>query len=237
MKTHRLTGVTLFLCAAALAGAGPAPADTELVARLISFLGISATPSQMKAPDPLTVGESRLPIRPRCARGLTSNDGYSWPVFDPGGEPILALTESEVLGYRCGRARAPAGVGPRNHKLIGFDRARPGQVLVLRGNRTPSRRPIARRWPGRGPSPTIRHRARPAPFSRICAGGTAYGDTVLMCAETHNKVTGDVLDRPTCASRKATNGKEHQRVRGRESGQPSLSADADRMAYVRSPQN
>ena len=57
MKTHRLTGVTLFLCAAALAGAGPAPADTELVARLISFLGISATPIQMKAPDPLTVGD------------------------------------------------------------------------------------------------------------------------------------------------------------------------------------
>ena len=57
MKAHRLTGAALLVCVAALAGAGPAPADAELVARLMSFFGISATPSQMKAPDAKKVQE------------------------------------------------------------------------------------------------------------------------------------------------------------------------------------
>jgi len=39
MKAHRLTGAALLVCAAALAGTGPAPADAELVARLMSFFG------------------------------------------------------------------------------------------------------------------------------------------------------------------------------------------------------
>ena len=102
MKTHRLTGVALFLWAAALAGAGPAPADTELVARLLSFLGISATPSQMKAPDALTVGDIWIADAGRNARArLTSDGGYSWPVFDPGGQRILALRGSEVGRASC----------------------------------------------------------------------------------------------------------------------------------------
>ena len=126
MKTHRLTGAALFVCAAALAGAGPAPADTELVARLISFLGISATPSQMKAPDALTVGDIWIADAGRNARArLTSDGGYSWPVFDPGGERILALRGSEVLeiplaGGPPRRLASAAGIT----KLIGFERAR-----------------------------------------------------------------------------------------------------------------
>jgi hypothetical protein len=108
MKTHRLTSAALFVCAATLAGAGPAPANAELVASLMSFLGISATPSQMKAPDAPTVGDIWIADAVRNARApLTSDGGYSWPVFDPSGERILALKGSDVLEIPL------AGGGPR----------------------------------------------------------------------------------------------------------------------------
>jgi hypothetical protein len=242
MKTHRLTGAALVVCAAALAGAGPAPADTELVARLISFLGISATPSQMKAPDALTVGDIWIADAGRNARArLTSDGGYSWPVFDSGGERILALKGSDVLeiplaGGPARRLASAAGIT----KLIGFDRARPGQVLVLRAQPNAEIAVLSladRQVTAIAYDP--RSNEAGTFLAHLRGEERAYGDTVLYVRkETRNEVTGDVLEWTDVFVKEGDKRPRNiSECEGANCGQPSLSADGDKIAYVRSPRN
>jgi hypothetical protein len=242
MKTHRLTGAALVVCAAALAGAGPAPADTELVARLISFLGISATPSQMKAPDVLTVGDIWIADVGRNARTqLTSDGGYGWPVFDPGGERILTLKGTDVLEIPLagGRARRLASV-PRIAKLIGFDRERPGQVLVVRAEPNAE---IAVLSLADGQLTAIAYDPRSSEASTFLAHlrgeERAYGDTVLYVRkETRNEVTGDVLEWTDVFIKEGDKRPRNvSQCDGVNCRQPSLSADGNRIAFVRTPRN
>ena len=242
MKPHRLTGAALFVCAATLAGAESAPANAEFVARLMSFLGISATPSQMKAPDALTVGDIWIADAGRTARAqLTSDGGYSWPVFDPGGERILALKGSEVLEIPLagGPARRLASAA-RITKLIGFDRARPGQVLVLRAEPNAE---IAVLSLADSQVTTIAYDPRSSEAGTFLAHlrgeERAYGDTVLYVRkETRNEITGDVLEWTDVFVKEGDKGPRNiSQCKGANCGQPSLSADGDRIAFVRTPQN
>ncbi|MEA2924610.1 MAG: hypothetical protein QOD25_1732 [Alphaproteobacteria bacterium] len=242
MKPHRLIGAALFVCAATLAGAEPAPANAELVARLMSFLGISATPSQMKAPDALMAGDIWIADAGRNTRApLTSDGGYSWPVFDPGGERILALKGSEVLEIPLagGPARRLASVA-RITKLIGFDRARPGQVLVLRAEPNAE---IAVLSLADGQVTAIAYDPRSSEAGTFLAHlrgeERAYGDTVLYVRkETRNEITGDVLEWSDVFVKEGDKRPRNiSQCEGANCRQPSLSADGDRIAFVRTPQN
>ena len=242
MKAHRLTGAALLVGAATLAGAGPAPANAELVARLMSFFGISATPSQMKAPDALTVGDIWIADAGRNARApLTRDGGYSWPVFDPGGERILALRGSDVLeiplaGGPARRLASAAGIT----KLIGFDRARPGQVLVLRADPNAE---IAVLSLADGQVTAIPYDPRSSEagtyLAHLRAEERAYGDTVLYVRQqTRNEVTGDVLEWSDVFVKEGDKRPRNiSQCEGANCRQPSLSADGGSIAFVRSPRN
>jgi hypothetical protein len=133
MRWQRSSRAAVLIAAIALCGARPAPA-ADLLGQVASFLGISATPSQMKAPDTASDGDIWIADAGGGARTqLTTDGGYSWPVFDPGSARILALKAGEVFeiplaGGRARRLMSSAGIS----KLIGFDRERPDRVLMLR---------------------------------------------------------------------------------------------------------
>jgi hypothetical protein len=132
MKLYRLTGAALLVCAAALAGTGPAPADAELVARLMSFFGISATPSQMKAPDAPMTGDIWIADAGGNTRAPLTRDGaYSWPVFDPGGEiAVLSLADGRLTAMAYDPRSSEAGTYLAH--LRGEERAYGDAVLYVR---------------------------------------------------------------------------------------------------------
>jgi len=242
MKAHRLTGAALLVCAAALAGTGPAPADAELVARLMSFFGISATPSQMKAPDALMTGDIWIADAGRNTRTpLTRDGGYSWPVFDPGGGRIVALRGSDVLEIPLagGPARRLASVADIT-KLIGFDRTRPDQLLVLRAE-PDAEIAVLSLTDGRLTAMAYDPRSSEAGtyLAHLRGEERAYGDAVLYVRkETRNEVTGDVLEWNDVFVKEGDKRPRNiSQCEGANCRQPSLSADGGRIAYVRSPRN
>jgi hypothetical protein len=241
MKLHRLAGATLLVCAA-LAGAGLARANADLVATLMSFLGISATPSQMKAPDALTVGDIWVANVGRDGRTqLTSDGGYSWPVFDPGGARILALRGTDVveIPLASGRARPLASV-PGIDKLVGFDRERPGQVLVVRAEPNAE---IAVLSLANGQVTAIAYDPQSSEastfLSHLRGEERVYGDTALYVRkQARNEVTGDVLEWTDVFIKEGDQRPRNiSQCDGANCRQPSLSADRDKIAFVRATRN
>ena len=210
MSLHRSAGMALLVCAAALAGSGPAPAS-DLVAKLLSFFGISATPSQMKAPDVLMIGDIWIVDVGRDARTqLTSDGGYSWPVFDPGAPRILALKGSDLFEIPLGGSGARRLMSvPGTVKLIGFDREQADRVLVLRAEPNAEIAVLALATGQVTALAYDQHRARAAPSSPTCVGRNAPmaipSSTRAGRAAPRSPAT--CSSGPTCSSRTATNGR------------------------------
>jgi hypothetical protein len=210
MSLHRLAGAAIFICAAALAGAGAAPAS-ELVGQLLSFFGISATPSQMKAPDVLVIGDIWIVDASRDARTqLTRDGGYSWPVFDPNGARILTLKRTDLFEIPLdgGGARRLMPV-PGIVKLIGFDREQADRVLVLRADPNAEIAILSLATGQVTALATIRDRAKAASSSPTCMGRNAPmaipSSTRAGRAAPRSPAT--CSSGPTCSSRKAIGGR------------------------------
>src|SRR5262249_43565234 len=111
MSLPRSSRAAFFIAVIALCSAGEGRA-ADLLSQVASFLGISATPNQMKAPDATNKGDIWVIDAAGGARTqLTTGGGYLWPVFDPGASRIVALKAGEVweiplAGVRPG-PRAP----------------------------------------------------------------------------------------------------------------------------------
>jgi hypothetical protein len=241
MSLHRLAGAAIFICAAALGGAGAAPAS-ELVGQLLSFFGISATPSQMKAPDVLVIGDIWIVDVSRDARTqLTRDGGYSWPVFDPNGARILTLKGTDLFEIPLdgGGARRLVPV-PGIVKLIGFDREQADRVLVLRADPNAE---IAILSLATGQVTALAYDPRSSEGSTFLAHlhgeERAYGDTVLYARrESRTEVTGDVLEWTDVFVKEGDRRPRNvSRCDGVNCGQPSLSADRSRIAFVRAARN
>ena len=79
-------GVCAAIIGIALGNANSARADS-LFDRILRVMGISATPSQMKGDSDVIAGQiwiAELELGRRTA--LTTDSGYRWPVYAPGGE-------------------------------------------------------------------------------------------------------------------------------------------------------
>jgi hypothetical protein len=132
MSVRRCRLIAL-LAAAALARAVPADAG-DLLSELATFLGISATPGQMKGPDgAAATGDIwAADVRRDERRPLTTDGGYRWPIFDPKESRIVALRRNDILEIPLngGQPRVLLSV-PGIEKVIGFDRT--SRVLALMG--------------------------------------------------------------------------------------------------------
>ena len=131
----RHAGMILLLAAALLDS--PACHAEGVLERLLGFLGISATPSQMKGPgDAVDSGEIwMVRLGEGDATQVGSGAGYRWPVFAPGGASVLALAGETLV-------RIPVtGGDPKTlhtlhgvEKLVGFAKGDDDKLLLLTAN-------------------------------------------------------------------------------------------------------
>jgi hypothetical protein len=241
MSLHRLCRMAFLVAAVALYRVGPATAS-DLFSRIVSFLGISATPSQMKAPEAVHSGDVWVADANRDARAqLTFDGGYSWPVFDPDAPRILALKgsalfEIPLVGGPARRLMPVVGI----MKLIGFDREHPGLVLALRANPNAE---IAVLSSATGEVTAVAYDPESSVdrllLSHLRGEEREYGDTVLyLRRETRTDVTGAVLEWTDVFIKEAD--KRPRNISlcdGVNCSQPSLSADRGRLTFVRAREN
>jgi hypothetical protein len=115
-----------------LGNPGSARAD-GLFDRILRVMGISATPSQMKGDGDVIAGEIWIAeLKPGRRRALTTDSGYRWPVFEPGGESVVSLKGESVvrISVKAGELRVLETI-PGVEKLVGFDADQRDNLLIV----------------------------------------------------------------------------------------------------------
>jgi len=115
-----------------LGNPGSAAAD-GLFDRILRVVGISATPSQMKSDNEVIAGQiwtAELKSGRRVA--LTTDSGYRWPVYEPGGEGVVALNGERLvrISLKAQEAKVLHTI-PGIDKLVGFDGDQRDSLLVV----------------------------------------------------------------------------------------------------------
>ena len=111
------------------AGQGQSRPKETLVQKLLRIAGLTAAPSQMRAPGDPQPGDIWVAsVQDRSPRALTTDGGYRSPIFAPTDAFIYALRNDAVVRIpAAGGAPASQGRAPNVVKLVGFD----GDDLVV----------------------------------------------------------------------------------------------------------
>src|SRR5262245_34800777 len=111
-----------------------APGES-LLAKLLRIAGLTAAPSQLKAPeDEVASGDVwLLKLDQQKATALTTGGGFRSPVFALVGEAVFALRGDTIVQVRPGDAFRPIRV-QNAIKLVGFDTEAPNELIYLRNN-------------------------------------------------------------------------------------------------------
>jgi hypothetical protein len=134
MKIHQAW--LILLLAAALPDASTCHA-AGVLDRLLGFLGISASPSQMKGPgDAVDSGEIWIvPLAEGNATQVGREASYRWPVFAPGGESVLALAGETLVSIPVtGGSPKTLHSLPGVEKLVGLAKGDDDRLLLLKAN-------------------------------------------------------------------------------------------------------
>jgi hypothetical protein len=238
MSVRRCRPIAVLAAAAVLASAVPCDAR-DLLSELATFLGISATPSQMKGPSgpPATgdiwVADGRRDER----RPLTTGGGYRWPIFDPRESRIVALRQNDILEIPLngGPPKVLLSVPPIE-KMIGFDQNSPPRVLALTGTAAKQVVVVSLKT---GELTAIAYDPRSpadrALLTHLSGEERAYGTTTLYVeAQTKTDLTGAVLEWTDVFIKEA--GKPPRNVSrcdGVDCAEPALSADGSTVAFVK----
>jgi hypothetical protein len=226
-----VVGLLVVASASAIAQTQPQPAPKPaLWRRLLAFIGVSASPTAQRDGGP-AVGELWVAgTAGGKARRVTERPVRS-PVFLDA-DTILALADQELVRIDVARdtsSTVAAGVGL--YKLVGVKRDDPGQVLAVRldrGQPIPGIFTVSNgRWepvPG-APDDLVDHLLR---WTRD------YGDTLLdVRSLVHEGTLGrrqSVTDVFVVRDHQASN---VSRCAPASCGQPSLSPDGTKVAFVR----
>ena len=102
-------------------------AKESLLAKLLRIAGLTAAPSQLRAPgDELGPGNIWLAdLDTQTARALTTDGGYRLPVFSPVDNGIYALKGDTIVRVSADGASTVAVKAPGAIKLVGFDAQNP----------------------------------------------------------------------------------------------------------------
>jgi hypothetical protein len=109
-----------------------------LLQKLLRVAGLTAAPSQMRAPgDPEPGDVWIVSVEARAPRALTNEGGFRSPVFAPGDALVYALRSGVVVSIPIGGGpAAPQGRAPGVVKLVGFDG--PDDLVVLTAAQPPA---------------------------------------------------------------------------------------------------
>lgn len=238
MSVPRFQLLIALVAATTFARVVPAGA-ADLLSELATFLGISATPSQMKGPDgagatgDIWVADAHM----GAPRQLTTGGGYRWPIFDPKGSRLVVLRRSDILEIPLsgGPPKVLLSV-PGIEKVIGFDKHSPTRVLALKGSAKEQIVVISLEM---GDLTAItydpRSQANLALLAHLRGEERAYGATMLYVkAETKTDITGAVLEWTNVFIKEASAPPRNvSRCDGVACMEPALSADGRTVAFVK----
>ena len=118
------------VAAAGLLLATPASAQS-LLQKLLRIAGLTAAPSQLRNPSGAPVGDIwAADVTAGTRRALTEGGGYRSPVFSPDGSSLYALRDDVLVQLADGQVTMGVSI-PGVLKLVGFDAAAPGELVVL----------------------------------------------------------------------------------------------------------
>jgi hypothetical protein len=118
-------------------------AAESLIDKLLRIAGLTASPSQMRGPaDEVVPGNIWIVNVDRgTPSALTSDGGYASPIFSPDGTVYALKGETLVRLPRAGGAGVTVQKVPGAVKLVGFDGAATGELVVLL-EASPARSPL-----------------------------------------------------------------------------------------------
>ena len=220
---------------------GAAPLHAEpLWQRLLRISGISATPSQQRAPEELEAGgELWIAIlESRELRKLPVENGFRSPVFTAGGEAVLAVKNGALWQIAVrGEARPrQLHTAPGVQKLIGFDRDDGDQLLVLLERENQPTVALLALRSGKLTILPYNPDARDdrKALSHLKGWERTYGDTRLyLRPQTRRTLAGELEWNDVFLKRGDEAPVNVSRSDGVQCGQPSLSPDGKGVVFVK----
>jgi hypothetical protein len=208
--------------------------------KLLRIAGVSATPSSLRGDDQVSSGDVWVVAiaQKSVPRRLTHGGGYISPVFDARGQNVLALKGGDV--YRIpltGNPPIKLYTFTDVTKLVGVSRDDPDQLLVL--SRDAQHLPFAALLSIRSgalvriPHDPHSHEDQ-VMLAHLAGWERVYGDALLYTEKNEREGAAGTVEFSDVYFKRArgspinlTNGN------GVSSGQPSLSTEGERVAFIR----
>lgn len=233
--------LVLLLVGLTIAAAPPAAAES-LWKKILRITGISATPSQQKAPgEELTPGGFIWIGDPQAGtrRRVRDDSGFRSPIFAPNDSTIVALRTGWLW-----RMDVETGKGDKIHhlstvtKLIGNDRDDPDKLLVLReenGKMGPALLSLKSGQLTDIPFDVQSSDDRKV-LSHLKGWERVYGQTrVYPKEQRRDSIAGPVEWQDVFLQKGDAEPINVSRCEGDNCAQPSLSSDGAKVVYVRVP--
>lgn len=211
-----------------------------LLNKLLRITGISATPSQQKAPSEEMEAGGEIwisNVKAGTLQKLSQENGFRSPIFGPNDEAVLAVKDGFIwqVSLQTGAASKLHEVAGLT-KVVGINRDDANKILVLikRGPTTaPSLLSLAT-----GAIAEISYDAN-SPNDRkllnhLKGWERVYGDTMVYPrAQTRESVTGTVEWQDVFLKKDDAAPVNVSRCEGANCGQPSLSGDGSKVVFIR----
>jgi hypothetical protein len=232
----------VFVLAIAAAGASQAqtPPKETLVQKLLRIAGLTAAPSQLRAPGDVEPGDIWISdVERRMGRALTQGGMYLSPIFEPGDAFVFALRDDVVVRIPAGGgAPEDRGQVARAKKLVGFDG--PDDLVVLI-DAAPRASPLVALSLKTGRANPLPHNPESKEEQNLLAfaqgSERVYGDTrVYTRTESRRGLSRTIEWTDVFLVRGGTAPVNVSSCDGANCGQPALSNDRRRVAYVKSAQ-
>ena len=219
----------------------PAATAETMIERLLRVAGLTASPAQMRGPgDDIDPGDIWVASPGGVAPvALTSGGGYASPIFSPVDGSVFALKAESVVRIPAGGGSAVAlqpvaGV----LKLVGFDGKSADEVVVLldtRGGRSPLG-VLSLKSGTVTPLPyDAKSEAERRMLAQIRGQERAYGDaSVYVKTESKAGLSRTIEWTDVYLRRGAAPPQNVSACDGVKCGQPALSRDGRRVAFVKS---
>ena len=215
-------------------------AKESLLAKLLRIAGLTAAPSQLRAPgDELAPGNIWLAsLDKQPARALTTDGGYRSPVFSATDNGIYALKGDAVVRISADGASTVAAQAPGAIKLVGFDAQNPDDLVVLVD--APAGQPpmavVSLKSKTMSPLPSDPKSAdERAVLAQVRAQDRVYGNaTVYTKTESKQGMSRKLEWTDVYLQRDSTPPQNVSKCDGINCGQPALSPDGRTIAFVKS---
>ena len=221
-----------------LLGLATAAAAESMVERLLRVAGLTAAPAQMRGPgDEVEAGDIWVAgTGAGRAAALTSGGGYRTPIFAPADGSIVALKGETLVRIPAGGgAAAPVQRAPGVLKLIGFDAGNADEIVVLLDGGAAPLGVLSVKSGKVTPLPyDAKSDAERRMLAQVRGQERTYGDAALYVKTESKRGLSRTIEWTDVYFRRGGSPPQNlSACDGVNCGQPSLSPDGRRIAFVK----